>query len=368
MLSVGRWALLLLLSPFLHATDWRPATEHPLDSPSLPKPARVFLPENWSPDRNWPAIFFYPWTGGEANLEVMRSHTANRDFIIVGLPPRQDGQFAYTAETVALEQESLREIRDRLAAETKLDPTRVYVAGFSKGGWLAGIMLAHEPSLAGGCVLGAGWIHHQHTAPKKITAPLYVYIGVGRFDGNFPASLRASQEFTKLGARVTLDVWPDLGHAKPKGGSEGLRQWLALIARGAEARPDAVKWTGQELTRISSLTEPVEEWSALRHLGTFPYAKAAGEDLTKKIRERLSTLERQPAIAAEASLLRELDAIHQREIQDIQVTTLEAVGPRYETLAKKSPHSIAGKLAVEDAARIEKLWEGVPGGKPAGKQ
>jgi predicted esterase len=362
--------LLLLAALFsasgfpIQAADWKAGQETAMSGPHLPSPARVFLPENWTPDRQWPALFFYPWTGGKADIEMMRQHTAGRDFIIVGMPNRDDKAFTYTVEAFAQEQLALREMRDQLVREVHLDPARVFVAGFSKGGWLAGLLLAHEPGLAGGCVMGAGWLEHQHEPPRKFATPVYLYIGDGQLDGNFPPALRASQEFAKLGARVTFDVWPETAHAVPPGGADGLRQWLALIARGAEARDDAAKWAEPEFARILDVQDPVAQWYEWRRFAQRPFTRALGEEWTRKAAAKIAELERQPAVAAEAELDRELSAIHQREIQDMKVTTLEAVGPRYEALAQKAPNTPAGKLAARDAARIQKLWETVPGGKP----
>jgi hypothetical protein len=342
------------------AADWRAGTQHSLESPNLPKAAHVFLPENWAPDRKWPVIFFYPWTGGPANTSLMREHTGGRDFIIVGMPPREDGPFSYTPEVVALEGRTLRELRDRLGKEAALDPARVFVAGFSKGGWLAALLLAHESGLAGGCVLGGGWVHHQHTQAKKFASPKYVFIGAGRLDGNFPPSLRAAKEFEKLGARVTFDIWPETGHEIPKGGAVGLRQWLALIAHGGAVLDEAARWAEAESERIAAIANPVEEWDAWRRFTIRPFTRAAAGKWAEAADARLAKLAADPAVAAEIALDRELSSIHQREIHDMRVTTLETVGPRYEALAKRAPDTRSGRLAAHDAARIKKLWETVP--------
>src|SRR5687767_8563842 len=123
-----RFLLPFFLALRLTAAEWKAGHEQPLQTANLPKPARVFLPENWSPERPWPAIFFYPWTGGEADIGMMRQHTGDRDFIIVGVPPRDPGPCTYTPETLALEQKTLRELRDQLAADVRLDPARLFVA------------------------------------------------------------------------------------------------------------------------------------------------------------------------------------------------------------------------------------------------
>ncbi|GDX11833.1 hypothetical protein LBMAG57_36050 [Verrucomicrobiota bacterium] len=357
--------LIFALWPVLAAADWKAGAEQELRTPHLPKPARVFLPENWTPTQAWPAIFFYPWTRGQADVAMMRAHTGGRDFIIVGMPPRDDAVFNYTPEAVAIEQTALREMRDRLAAEVRLDAGRVFVAGFSKGGWLSALLLAHEPGLAGGCVMGGGWVHHQHAVPQKFRSPVYVYVGTGRLDGNFPPSLRASQEFARLGARVTFDAWPDTGHALPEGGiATGLRQWLALIARGTAVRDEASRWAEEEWKRIAGLNDPVVQWYELRRLGTRPFVRTLGTEWAGRVEVKQAELLRRPVVAAEAALDRQLAAILDREIQDVSVKTLEVVGPRYEELARRAPDSPTGRLAQHHAELIKSLWATVLGGKP----
>jgi len=359
-----RIVLLFVLWPFLAAAEWRAGAGHPVQTPHLPKPARVFLPENWTASQAWPAIFFYPWTGGQPDVAMMRAHTGGRDFIIVGMPPRDDAPFTYTPEAVSIEQLALREVRDKLAAEVRLDAGRVFVAGFSKGGWLAALLLAHEPGLAGGCVLGGGWVHRQHAVPRKFRAAAYVYVGCGRLDGNFAPSLRASREFAELGARVTFDPWPETAHALPKGGiAAGLSQWLALIARGAAVRDDAARWAEEDWKRVTALADPLAQWDEVRRFGTRPFTRMLGVEWSGRVESKLAELLRLPAVAAEAALDRELAAIHDREIQDMNAKTLEIVGPRYEELARRAPGSPTGRLAQHHADLIKSLWATVPGGK-----
>jgi dienelactone hydrolase len=335
-----------------------------VQTPHLPKPARVFLPENWTATQAWPAIFFYPWTSGQADVAMMRAHTGGRDFIIVGMPPRDDAVFNYTPEAVTIEQTALREMRDTLAAEVRLDAGRVFVAGFSKGGWLSALLLAHEPGLAGGCVMGGGWVHRQHAVPRKFRSPVYVYVGTGRLDGNFPPSLLASREFARLGARVAFDAWPDTGHALPAGGiATGLCQWLALIARGTAVRDEAGRWAEEEWKRVAALNDPLAQRDELRRFGSRPFVRALGPEWSRRVEARLAELLRLPAVAAEAALERELFAIHEREIQDASVKTLGVVGPRYEELARRAPNSPTGKLARHHADLIKSLWATVPDGK-----
>ena len=358
---------LMMLQAAGSGAEWKAGAEGELRTSHIHGAARVLLPEEWTPGQKWPALVYYAGTGGAADVETMRRHTGGCDFIIVGMPPRDDGAFRYTPESLQLEQAALGEVRDRLAAEADLDPARLYVAGFSKGGWMSGLLLAHTPWLAGGCVMGGGWIEHQHEPPGKFVRPVYIYVGDGRLDGNYPPSLRAGREFATLGARVTLDVWPETGHALPRGGAEGLRQWLALLGHGSRIEAEAAGWAVPELSRIRALPDHTERWTELRRFATRPFVHALGEEFRRLVAEEIAALERERAVAAEKALEAELDAITERETRDMKTTTLEAVGPRYEALAARAPGSRAGRLAVHDAERIRQLWKTVPGREPTGK-
>ncbi len=151
------------------------------------------------------------------------------------------------------------------------------------------------------------------------------------------------------------------GHALPEGGAVGLRQWLALIARGAETKDEAEKWAEPELARINALSDAVERWYQLRRFADFPFTRSLGAPWNQRVTTAIAELQKNPAIVAEMALLAELDAITVHETQDMKVTTLEAVGPRYEALAARAPNTVAGKLAARDAERIKQLWKTVPG-------
>ena len=69
-----------------------------LGFPQLSKRVQVVLPENYSPERKWPAVFYYHATGGKPTTSVMQAHTRNRDWIVVGMTYTKEGSLPATAE------------------------------------------------------------------------------------------------------------------------------------------------------------------------------------------------------------------------------------------------------------------------------
>ncbi|NIP97911.1 MAG: prolyl oligopeptidase family serine peptidase, partial [Akkermansiaceae bacterium] len=133
-----------------------------LGFPQLSERLTIAFPENYDQGRKWPAIFYYHGTGGKPTTELIRSHTGGQDWFVVGMAYRQKGSFTYSRQTLEDEWQILHATRRHLATKYNLDPKRVYVAGFSKGGWMSGFMLQRDPSLAGAIILGAGHIHSVH--------------------------------------------------------------------------------------------------------------------------------------------------------------------------------------------------------------
>jgi poly(3-hydroxybutyrate) depolymerase len=73
----------------------------------------------------------------------------------------------------------LRTVRDELVKRAGLDQRRVYVAGFSKGGWVSGLLLQKERWLAGAAILGAGHMYPLEAVPKPFGHEVPIFVGVG---------------------------------------------------------------------------------------------------------------------------------------------------------------------------------------------
>lgn len=340
-------AFLALLALFLP-----PLAAEPLKVDGLPQAVEVSLPENHDPAKSWPAVFFYHGTGGHPTTQMIRQHTGAKDWIVVGMGYTKPGPFTYTPENLEAELVILRRVRDQLASTKGLDPKRLYVSGFSMGGWMSGMFLQAERSLAGAAILGGGHMHE--VAPKRgpLAPQTPVFLGVGREDGVYPFALKAKLFFGKLGAEVRMETWPDIGHQFPKEGSPGLKEWFVLRNDGSPDQGAVQK----EYETIGALP-PLEQWQALQEFRERPFVNAPGQPWPETIKARLAELEKDPAVLAEAKLFRRHRQLLANEVNAVTLPDLEKVGEGYAVLVLEAGNSQQTDLIAADKKRVDGLLD-----------
>jgi hypothetical protein len=318
----------------------------------LSVPVEVSLPENHDPAKKWPAVFYYHGSGGRPSTKMIRQHVGPKDWIVVGMTYTFDGAFTQTPENLEKELVILRRVRDRLAKEQGLDPKRLYVSGFSQGGWVSGLFFQAERSLAGAVILGAG--HMREAAPKTAAFPpgTPLFVGVGRLDGNYPFALKARLFYNKLGVSVNMETWQDLKHEFPTGGSPGLKEWFAL--RNGD-KPDADAFES-EFAEIGKL-QPLDQWWKLLEFRERPSVTAPGQPWKESVAKRITELEEDPAVAREAKIFKRHRQLLADEINAKTLPELVKVNNAYVQLAQQAGDSPQAQLVVSDAQRVAKLLE-----------
>ena len=326
-----------------------------LGFPQLSKRVQVVLPENYSPERKWPAVFYYHATGGKPTTSFMQAHTRNRDWIVVGMTYTQEGSLPATAEYLEKEFIILASTRRHLAAKWNLDPRRCYVGGFSKGGWMAGFLLQYDPTLAGGIILGAG---HQFLIrePKRFRQPKSLFVGVGRMDENYPFALRSVVHYRSLGARVMMKEWNGLGHALPEGESMALTQWMGLEAHPEDDYKEEVKgWLVGRLDQIQGLPDLVDQWTAIRDLERMPFFRMAGADDKARVAVLRTALERGVRVGAEAKALTAHQVLLRREAKGHSLPGCQRLATEYLALSENHAGTRQADIALGDHERMKKL-------------
>lgn len=310
----------------------------------------VSLPENHNSEQNWPAILYYHGTNGRPQTQLMRSQTGNEDWIVVGMAYAQRGPFQLTPEGMNAEIAVLKKVVAELKKKVNLDPTRVYASGFSKGGWMSGLLLQKERSLAGAVILGGGHLDRLPSAPKTLPTDTPVFIGVGREDRNYPASIRALVFFRKLGAKIDFESWDGLGHSFPRAGSASLKEWLILRSGKQQDR----KELDTELAKMTALPDKVTRWWSLLKFSERPFVSLEPE-LQAEVKATLAKLEEDPAIAREARILKESRRLLGKETSKISLETLEEVVAGYERIVKFAQDSPQRSAASSDYERASEV-------------
>ncbi len=332
---------------------------------SLPDPVIVWTPDDFAsqPDRRWPVVYWYPGTGGKPSVDFIRRHVDQRDWIVVGMGFREPGRFEGGEANVATELAILHGVRERLAAPYRLDPARQYVGGFSKGGWISGMYLTRDPTLAGALILGAGWLEPPPSA--GVAGPLRaIYAGIGELDGNRAMIQRAVRESALHHIAVTLDVWAGLGHRGPDQ-SESLRQWLRVAGaagqNGETSQVDplldeAVNWFDAAFGKLTSSKEPLpNRYFALETLSRMPFFAILDEESRSVAAAAFKEWSARPELAPEIAAKRRFDEILDRESRDRMIGTLEICRDDYRKLAESAPGTIFGEAAARAAERADAL-------------
>lgn len=337
------------------------AKEIRLAWPELKADLPLWEPEDSDkPSNGWPAIICYHGTNGKPSIGFMRQMVGGLPVVLVGMAYGQPGRFQQSEGNITKELSQLAKLKQRLVEDFDVDRGRVYVAGFSKGGWMASLLLERDPELAGGLVLGAGVFHARGSPkPPPMDGKKAIYIGVGRDDNNYPQSLRALVHFRQLGAGVTLEAWPERGHERPGRCPEGLRQWLVLQIHGADGRvaiDDREAWIVKERAVIEAMNDPIDRWFAWRRFLEMPFLGVDGfAEARERARAAIKGLEDDAEVAAERRWDEELKDILRKEMQDRYVTTLKEVSRRYHALALEARGTRTGAQAAKDAQRTAKL-------------
>lgn len=201
----------------------------------------VYVPSDYMADRDWPVIFVYHGMNGQPTTWPMRQATKGEGFIIIGMGyvEHKKGRVSKGeyADYLKRERKSVLEVRRYVEKYLLIDQKRMFVSGFSKGGWHASEMLEVSPKFwAGGLIFAAGRSRNlravSDTTDRTALRGKPIYIAAGETDENLKAAKKAVVFYEQLGAKVTFEEFKGCGHGFDPSGSQLLYSWL--IANGWE--------------------------------------------------------------------------------------------------------------------------------------
>jgi len=332
---------------------------------------QIFVPRDYDPATKWPVVVHFHGTGGFPNLGPAPAATDGKGFVVVGTTYLTRGLFRAEAEAVEQEWAATKAAVTALADELGLDLDRIYVSGFSKGGWVAGMIFEQFPDeIAGAWIGGAGIATAKRRLPKARELP--VYVGVGETDVNRIASLQAVPEWRKeRDALVTYDEYPGVGHSFEI--TDRCRAWFEVERlRGtdlAEPQRTAMLKVGALLALGDGGQgeSPVERYRRLDRLQDDPWVLAAGEESRQAIADLVDELADEPALKAEVQARKAYERVLDQEISErgkpVRARSVadadkkvrqrkEKLLKRYQQVADRYPDTTYGKKAAADVQRV----------------
>jgi predicted esterase len=197
----------------------------------------VYVPRDYSPEREWPTIFCYHGKNGDPTTWPFRQLTDGQSYIVVGMEYIDRETKNDAKEDI----ENLTRIRAFVESRLRINPRLVFMGGFSQGGWSTsrfGDLYIEQ--LAGLVIMGAGGSPGQNAAPLLKNKP--VFIGIGETDDSNARAKSARDAYTAKGANVTFEEFKGLGHSVDVN-DQPLKDWLKkygpqnqMIASLASAR------------------------------------------------------------------------------------------------------------------------------------
>ncbi len=325
----------------------------------------VRLPDDWTADRTWPVVFHFHGSGGAPTVDIPLRYTEGKAFVLVGMEYATRDMPAATADYLEREWALLAAVRDALVPVAKISPQRVYVGGFSQGGWFASEFLeVRGAELAGGYVLGAGKRPRNKREPKRLSAGQPVFLGIGQIDPNHIYSVQGIRHFGGLGGTVTYDEWLGQDHRMPMGGggqplSAAFRQWFRTEEfRGREAGllSEATAWAAREKEATSAEKDPLRQWLRLTRAKGAPFFRALQPAQRQAFDAAAAQMERHPALREELALRRQYLDLVDREMRgpatgNLWPFTVEQAR-KYHALWQSAPTTHHGKRAAVDFSRL----------------
>ncbi len=202
----------------------------------------VYVPSDYNDERDWPVIFCYHGQSGQPTTWPMRQAIRGKGFIVIGMgyvPTKQRMSRGEYMNLLKREKRSVLEVKKYVGEHLKIDERRLFVSGFSKGGWHSANMVEASPKgWAGAVIFAAGRRGIVQPASKKAFRGKPIYIGAGENDVNMKAAKKAAAYYRRLGAEVTFEEFKGEGHGFDPSGSETLYNWVVSNGATSDAKND----------------------------------------------------------------------------------------------------------------------------------
>ncbi len=197
---------------------------------------RVYLPESGAASRLPVMVTVHGWLGNEHVMAIFeRALPPGVAVVSPRGPVIDDGGFGWFTDRTAGTDfphglEALHEFVRRLPEAYPVDPTRIFLMGFSQGAAMCYGLMLKEPKLVAGVAALAGFLPPPAEAEPGRLAGKPVFIAHGTEDERVPVAeaRQARDVLASAGAEVTYREYPT-GHKMNAQGMRDLKHWLAAV-------------------------------------------------------------------------------------------------------------------------------------------
>jgi len=351
----------------LPPSAYQPGRESRFPWDGLENDIVLYLPTDYDHSKRWPCVFFYHGMNGMPDTRLIRQYTGGRGFVVVGMEYVGRGATQLPAseylKLLQQEMDTYRDVRRWVTKHWSIDAGRVYMAGASKGGWMTTVLGERDIGNLAGliiCMAGRRWMQAAAKGERAFKGKP-VYIGVGENDPNNPFALYAREYYRRLGARVTFDEYPGIGHQMSMQ-SALLRDWLdvegPLRAPGAETSDALAEWGKQKVAEVEDEMETMERYRLLHMLRANPKTARCPPDIVKQLSARWKTATRRGSLGGdEWQAEQAFDKAMQKEIAWTRkprraIPGLERVQQEYLDISRAYPRTHYGQRAGSACDRL----------------
>jgi dienelactone hydrolase len=180
----------------------------------------VYVPKDYTPDREWPTLFCYHGKNGDPTTWPIKQATDGAGYIIVGMEYLNREGTNDAKEDI----ENLTRIRTFVASKLRVNSKLIFMGGFSQGGWSTSkFSNLYMDQLAGLLIMGAGGSPNEKAIPLLKGKP--VFVGIGELDDANKNAKLARDAYTAKGADVTFEEFKGLPHTADVK-DPFLKEWL----------------------------------------------------------------------------------------------------------------------------------------------
>lgn len=266
--------LSLCLAGSVRAADAVDTTDTPLFGPGKEyhvvtdndaigkKRFNLWVPRDYTDDRDWPVIFRYKGRGEKYNPIVCRggrSATCDRGAIVVGMAYFETGTKNRTPaqfiDWTRRQLKSIYEVKKLISQHLRVDDKRLFLAGSSAGGWLTSLLLEYRAQAWAGAMIyvagrhsSASYLSNDYSTKAFRGLPVFFGSSLpGDSHGeNYPWARQGAAIYQGRGAIVTFQVYTDQWLAC----SPLLRDWVrAYVLDGGTDSIEVKRAKWQNLTR-----------------------------------------------------------------------------------------------------------------------